>query len=74
MPALSCGEVGKASDPATCEADTSQTPTSLPFEETSSWDSVLNITTDEEILPEATEKLQNPVTPLNPWRTKQKKK
>ncbi len=50
------------------EADIPQTPRKKSFK------SLLNISADEEVLPEATETLQGPATHPNPWRTRQKKK
>ncbi len=50
------------------EADIPQTPRKKSFK------SLLNISADEEVLPEATEMLQDPATHPNPWRTRQEKK
>ncbi len=58
---------------ATCAADTSQTSTSIPIEETTSFDSLLNISADEEVLPEATETLLDPAPHPYPWRARQRK-
>ncbi len=40
---------------ATCVADTSHTSTSFPIDEATSFESLLNISADEEVLPEAIE-------------------
>ncbi len=50
------------------EVDTSQTPATFPIEETPSFESLLNISSDEEVLPEATEPLLDPATQPDPWR------
>ncbi len=72
---LSCVvKLEEAADSALCEADTSKTSTTSPIEETTSFESVLNISAAEEVLPEATETLQGCATQPNPWRTRQKKK
>ncbi len=47
-------EVGNS---ATCVADTSQISNSFHIEETTSFESLVNISADEEVLPEATEAL-----------------
>ncbi len=59
---------------ATCVADTSQTSTSFSIEETTSFDSLLNISADEEVLSEATKTLLDPAPHPNAWRARQKKK
>ncbi len=67
-------KLDEAADSAICEVDTSQTSTIFPIEEATSFESLLNISADEEVLPKASETLQYPATPPNPWRTRQKKK
>ncbi len=59
---------------ATCVADISHTSTSFPIEETTSFESLLNISADEEVLPadeevlpDATEMPLDPTTCPNPW-------
>ncbi len=48
---LSCvAKLEEVANSATCEADTSQTSTSFPIEETTSFQSLLNISADEEVL------------------------
>ncbi len=66
---------------ATCVADTSHTPTSFPIDETTSFESLLNVSVgdeewpaDEEVLPDATEMPLNPATCSYQWRSRQKKK
>ncbi len=44
----------EAADSATCEAGTSQTSTTFPIEETTSFELLLNISADGRILPEST--------------------
>ncbi len=60
---------------ATCVVDTSHTPTSFPIEETTSFESLLNISADEdvlpadgEVLPVDTEMPLDPATCPYPWR------
>ncbi len=64
----------ETADSAACEADTSQSSTNFPIEETASFELLLNISGDEEVLPEATKPLQGPATQPNSWRTRPKKK
>ncbi len=52
----------ETADSAACEADTSQSSSIFPIEETISFELLLNISPDEEVLPEATETLQDPAT------------
>ncbi len=66
---------------ATCVADTSHTPTSFPIDETTSFESLLNVSAgdeewpaDEKVLPDATEMPLNPATCSNQWRSRQTKK
>ncbi len=63
----------EAEDSATCETDTSETHSPFPIEEKTSFESLFNISTGEEVLSEATETLQGRAAPLNPWRTRQEK-
>ncbi len=57
----------EAADSAACEADTSQTSNTFPIEETTSFESLRNISAYEAILQEATETLQDQATQSNPW-------
>ncbi len=66
-------KLDKAAGSATCEDETSQTLTTLPIEVTTSFQSLLNNSVDEEVLPETTKALQDSVTQPYPWRTGQKK-
>ncbi len=66
---------------ATCEADTSHTSTSFPIEETTSFESVLNmlageevLPAEEEVLPDSTEMPLDTATCPYPWRSRQMKK
>ncbi len=66
---------------ATGVADTSRTPTSFPIDESTSFESLLNISADdevlpanEEVLPRATEMPLDRATCPYPWRSRQKKK
>ncbi len=66
---------------ATGVADISHTPTSFLVHETTSFESLLNISADDEVLPvdedvlpDATETPSEPATCPNPWRSRQKKK
>ncbi len=61
--------LGEVANSATCVADTSHTSSSFPIEETTSFESLLNISADEEVvpadeevLPDATEMLLDPAT------------
>ncbi len=66
---------------ATCVDDTSHTSDTSPIDETTSFESLLNISADyevlsadEEVLPDATEMPLNLATCPNPWRSRQTKK
>ncbi len=59
-------KLGGAADSAIGEVDTSQTSATFPIEEATSFESLLNISADEEVLPKASEAHQYPATPPNP--------
>ncbi len=79
---LSCvAKLEEVTNSATGVADISHTPTSFRIDETTSFESLLNISADdevlpvdEEVLPNATEMPSDPATCPNPWRSRQKKR
>ncbi len=67
-------KLDEAADSALCEADTTKASNTSPIEETTSLESLINISAYKEVLPEAIETLQGPAIQPYAWRTRQKKK